>query len=304
MIEENKALTIASFVPQVAELKALAKRASVVNLKDLTQVHDVRIELRDARVNITKQGKELRDGAVKFQKDVITKEKELVAIIEPEEERLQKAEEELKLKAEMETRRAELPSRIAALATVGDELPIDEAEILAMDDTEFNEYRLRRIDAKLEKDRQMHEEKVRKDEDDRRKALAEEDRIRREKLEADEREAADKRRIADEVLAKERAEIDKERARLEGEKKAREEIETAAQKEIERKEREAKFKADEEKLAAEKKAKADADALREKKFTDWLAQLGYNKDTDNVQTDGQGNIKVWRLIGTYDPSQK
>ncbi len=182
MTDENKALSTAAFVPAVKDLKALATKAQGVDVKNLEQVHGVRIELRDARVNITKQGKELRDNAVKFQKDVIAKEKELIAIITPEEERLEKAEEELKLRAEMEKRRDELPSRLAALASVGDELPIDEAEILAMDDTEFNEYRLRRIDAKLVADKAAHEEKIRKEDEDRRKALAEEDRVRREKF--------------------------------------------------------------------------------------------------------------------------
>lgn len=304
MTEENKALSTASFVPAVKDLKALVEKAKGVDIKSLDQVHDVRIELRDARVNITKQGKQLRDDAVKFQKDVIAKEKELIAIITPEEERLEKAEDELKLRIEMEKRKDELPSRLAALVSVGDELPIDEAEILAMTDTEFNEYRLRRIDAKLVADKAAHEAKVKKEEEDLRKKRAEEDRIRREQLEKDEREAAEKRRVAEEVIAKERAELDKEKARLEGEKKAREEAEAAKMREIERQEREAKLKADQEKEAADKKAKEEQDALREKKFTDWLETIGYNKDTDNVQTDGKGKIKVWRLIATYDPAEQ
>ena len=91
---------------------------------------------------------------------------------------------------------------------------------------------------------------------------------------------------------------------MEGEKKAREDAEAAKLREIERQEREAKLKAEQEKAEADKKAQADADALRKKKFTDWLEALGYNKDTDNVQTDGKGKIKVWRLIGTYDPSEQ
>ncbi len=109
-----EALSLAEFVPAKADLISLVEQAKKTDMANPEAVHEVRILLRDARVNVTKRGKELREGALKFQKDVIAKEKELVAIIEPEEQRLKTADEEFKLKAEMEKRRDELPSRVDA----------------------------------------------------------------------------------------------------------------------------------------------------------------------------------------------
>ncbi|MFX8160626.1 hypothetical protein ABTL01_19900, partial [Acinetobacter baumannii] len=44
--------------------------------------------LANARIAISKAGKEARDDATKFSKAVIEEEKRLIAIIEPEEDRL------------------------------------------------------------------------------------------------------------------------------------------------------------------------------------------------------------------------
>ncbi len=161
MAEENKlTLSLDDFHPAKEALTLLAEKAKAIETTDLTVVHDTRIQLRDARIQLTKRGKEMRDGALTFQKSVIAKEKELLGIIEPEEERLEKIEDQLKLKKEMEDRRTELPTRIAALTSIGDkDLVIDEDELLAMDDKAFNEYRIRLIDSKLERDRQEFEAK-------------------------------------------------------------------------------------------------------------------------------------------------
>src|SRR4051812_11240258 len=87
-------LEIEKFSPTKAELTKLLEASKVLNLPDLfdqaqlRKVKDARINLRDARVAITKTGKSLREDALKFQKAVIAKEKEFIAIIEPEETRL------------------------------------------------------------------------------------------------------------------------------------------------------------------------------------------------------------------------
>lgn len=86
-------LNIEQFDPTLADLQkivALTKNVTVTDFKDKAQlelVHQNRIALRDVRVKITKKGKELREEATKFAKDVITHEKELIAVLEPEESR-------------------------------------------------------------------------------------------------------------------------------------------------------------------------------------------------------------------------
>lgn len=288
MTEENT-LSIAQFVPAVAELQGMAARARATDVTKFDDVHSMRLMLRDARVDITKRGKEMREGAMRFQKEVIAKEKELVGLIEPEEERLWIVEEELELREEMEKRRGELPSRIAALASVGDELPMDEAEILAMDDSQFNEYRLRRIDAKLTKDRIEHEEKISREDEERRKALFEEDRTRREKLVAEEAE-----------LSQKRQELDREKARLAGMEEQRQREEAAKRAETERLEREAKLKADAEKAAADKAAFEKAEMEKEARYQKFLDDNRHDVDTDILKRSiDQKEIILFREVARF-----
>ena len=181
-------LNIEKFNPTVAELQTLvnnSKQIVEVDIKDKNQLETVkknRIALRDARVAITKKGKELREEANAFNKAVISKEKELIAIIEPEEERLKVFEEQakkLQLRAE---RLAVLPERIKEIEAINDGLPmLDEEYILAMDATEFKEYCNKRIsekNEKREKELQDREDEIKRKE---REKEIEEEAIRKEK---------------------------------------------------------------------------------------------------------------------------
>ena len=69
MDNKETSLSIAEFVPAKEQILAIIERTSLVESSDIPAVHNARIELRDLRVNLTKKGKELREGAVKFQKD-------------------------------------------------------------------------------------------------------------------------------------------------------------------------------------------------------------------------------------------
>lgn len=290
---EGKGLTLAEFVPAAAELQTLAQRAKTVDVTDIEQVHAVRIELRDARINITKKGKELRDGALKFQKEVISRERQLIGIVEPEEQRLANVEETAKLKAQMEARKEELPTRRAALATIGDAVEVTDEELLAMDDNEFNEYRLRRIDAKLAKDKEDHERKVR-----------EEAEAERKRKEAEDKERDEKRKAEEAKLAEEKAKLDAERAAIEAEKRAKAEAEAERERELARKEREAKLEEERKaKEAAEKKAAEEA-KLKEEAFQSWLKEVGFDEKTDITQVQEDGSIVVWRKVGTYKHNGK
>ncbi len=95
-------LSLEKFNPTVAELNALVAQTSTrlfdeKNSVDVDYAHNSRMSIRAARVKIEKFGKQLRENAITFQKAVIVKERELIAIIEPEESRLAVIEEAGKL---------------------------------------------------------------------------------------------------------------------------------------------------------------------------------------------------------------
>lgn len=272
-------LTMAEFQPAEAQLTELAEKAKTVDVTNIKQVHDVRIELRDTRIALVKKGKELRDGALQFQKAVISKEKDLLAIITPEEERLDLIEEADKQKKEIEKRRAELPSRLIALSSIGDTVATTDDFILSMDDNAFNAYRLTRIEAKLNNDKLAAEAKQR-----------ENDRIASEKL-AEERKAFEaEKREADEKRRAEQTEIDKEKARLAGIEQERVRQEAIKKADLERIEKEAQLKE-----AAEKHAREDRD------FKIWLTSIQYNSETDKIVNLTEGKMELWRRIDTYKP---
>ena len=90
---ETRAAQLLSFDETKAELTALAKSSEritqITNKAGREECHSSLMLLKSRRIDIEKRGKEARDDANKFAKAVIAKEKELIAFIGPEEERLQ-----------------------------------------------------------------------------------------------------------------------------------------------------------------------------------------------------------------------
>ena len=90
----------------LAEIDALKKKHEGLVLTDLTDkaqlkaISDARKEFKKARTGVEAFMKSVRDGANAFSKSVIAKEKEIVALIQPEEDRLEA--EEAKYEAEQE----------------------------------------------------------------------------------------------------------------------------------------------------------------------------------------------------------
>lgn len=91
----------------------VAQSATIVAIKNTAgreQCHRALMNIRDARVNLQKVGKDARDDATKFSKAVIAEENRLIALISPEETRLaeirdawdeaREAEKQAKLQAE------------------------------------------------------------------------------------------------------------------------------------------------------------------------------------------------------------
>lgn len=96
---------------------------------------DARKDLQKARVTITKALKEKRDDAIKYQRDVLAYEKDLLGIITPVEDDLKSKIGAVDDEMLREKRRELLPDRIAKLASVGCAVPDD--EILALDEAKF-----------------------------------------------------------------------------------------------------------------------------------------------------------------------
>ncbi|HDR9153815.1 TPA: hypothetical protein QDB05_000234 [Burkholderia vietnamiensis] len=99
------ALRTADYEPALAEL--VGKTSDIIEINNAdgrTQCHAAYMTLKTRRTDIRKAGKEARDDATKFSKAIITEEDRLVAIIEPEELRLQKLRDDWDTARENERR--------------------------------------------------------------------------------------------------------------------------------------------------------------------------------------------------------
>lgn len=147
------------FDPSIDELQKIVLATSQITAEDLSDdtqlavVKETRIQLRDARVAIQKKGKSMREDALKYQKNVITREKELIAIIEPEEIRLSEIEEKASQIRVRGAREALLPMRQEQLVPYAGMIQISNDDILDMDNDQFVSYLVDLQSKKNEKDR-------------------------------------------------------------------------------------------------------------------------------------------------------
>ena len=290
-------LNIEKFDPTTDELNKMvmaSKRIVVTDINDKAQIEVVRkarIELKGARVAITKRGKEMREEAITFQKAVIAKEKELVAIIEPEELRLEAIEEEVKEKKLKEERVALLPVRHEQLEKIGDGLLCDDEALLAMDTEQFSAYLNMRVAAKNEADRLVLEEEKRKVQEEVLRQEREKDAQEREKKAREEAQLEAERQLK---LAKDESDLRVQREKEEGERKVREEKERAEREVKENTEREAKEKAEKEALAKVEQEKLEA----KKKYQAWLKKNEYDETTHYLRNEN-GVITLYKIVATY-----
>lgn len=263
-------MDLEKFDPTEAELRAVVEKTSTITATDLEDpkqlavVRENRINLKNARVQIEKTGKALREDALRFQKAVIAKEKELVAIIEPEEDRLQAIESEAKQIAEMKKRQKDLPERRARLneAAQHDRITITDDEVLRMDDGAFAVYLSQR---------QM--------------AIMEKERVELEARERAVREAEEKAQREIELREAEERARQAERDRMELEAKREVERQAAAE------------------AAAKARAETEEKVLQaEKAYQSFLADNGYSEaDKSNWQIVRNGcEVKLYKLVATYN----
>lgn len=197
-------MDIDKFDPKIADLQAIVAKTSVLTSIDLNDETQLAVfagnqkELQQARLLVTRTGKQLREESTAFSKAVIAREKELLAVIEPEEERLKLIKEQAERAVLIEQRKGMTPFRIKTMKERGlteaqfptniEELDANEFEAhVSLKVTENNELELTKLREEKEKrdkeDAQKQREQDMKDAAERAR-LAEIDRQEKEKADA------------------------------------------------------------------------------------------------------------------------
>lgn len=278
-----------SFEERKEQLEVLAESAKLLSITDFNDRESLKIisakrkELKAARVKVEGEGKTMRDQVRPITNLISEKEKELVAIIEPEEKRLSEfeswveSEKERVRQEEIKAENDRIQSRIDALAKFG--YQIDYADLKTMSNETFNNY-LKAAEAQYNKEQEekAEAERVRLENEEKERIAREEEQKRIES------ERAELQRLREEA-AKSQAIIDENNARIKKEQEEKEAAiraeqqriadEKAAIEEQRRKEEEAKQRAKEiEKAKAEAAEKArlkaieDARVAEEKRIED------------------------------------
>lgn len=270
-----------------SSLVALSIKFKDLKIKDVNDregyklVSEARKTLKSERVQISKDAEELREGAVKFQKAVIAREKELINIIEPaeralsiEERNYESGREQIKQEQErIEAQR--IQDRVNALAKFGHAIDFYQAKSIS--DEKFAELITQaEIDFNHEQEKKVLDEKARKEEENRiaieraeiERVRAEQERIAKEqqereaKIKADQEKKEQAIRAEQERLEKERKAFEDQKAKEAAEKKRLEELEQAKKEAAERAKIEAEEKAKREefeRIERERIAKEEAE---------------------------------------------
>lgn len=250
-LTKPKTLSLVNFSPKKEELELMIKKskdltiAGVEDKKGYDLVRAARMKFVKTRVQIGKDGKALRDEALVFNKKVIAREKELIAMIGPVEDELFHKERIINEEKEKLKNKEALPKRIERLK--GIDAVVDNDFLLSMDDKKFNSFFIAKKDYYLaEKERKIKKEQEKIEAE--KKKLEENKRLEEAKKEAERQAKEDA--IKEAELAKLKAEEDKRKAVEEEKRKAAEAIEAEK-----RRAEEERQKAEEEKLRLEREKK-------------------------------------------------
>jgi len=273
-------LDIEKFNPKVAELETIANKAKKLTVSDLHNTSEVaivkekRIELGKVRRSIEETGKALRSDAIVFQKEVLKRERELILIISPEEDRLKQIETDSKKLLIREDREKLLPERCEKFRVAG--LEVGDNDLLEMDDNDFVVFYNEKLSEKLEDDRIKAEEE---------KAEEEEKKNKKERL------AQDKIDKAQDKIDEEKRKIEQDKRDIEHEKELIKVKEQAIEDEkiakIEEKKRA-------EKEAKEKKKQEDKNKL----YQDFLKKNKYNETTDRIK-ETEDEYILYRVVARF-----
>lgn len=284
------ALGAAEHEKRLVELAKESTEITVITNPDgYAQCHAARMVLKNERVSLERSGKAARDDATKLSKAVIAEESRLIAIIEPEEKRLQeiqatwdRIEEE---KREAEARRIdELQNRVEAISDIpmqvagkpSADIAAKLAELQALDVSTFKEFAEFALEARNKATAaltQLHagavaqEQAAAAEAKKREEEQAELARLRAAEEQRKQQDAArvaeENRKLQEEMAASREAERIRVAAQVKEEAEAKARIraeEDAARYRIEEQEREARRVRDaEDARAAEERARLDAE---------------------------------------------
>lgn len=131
---------IKEFDQDLADLQEVVSLVEQIDLNDIEIVKEYRLKLKKARTAITKKGKALREDSNAYSKAVIEREKELIAVIEPVEDKLESIEEKAEREKLCELRKVYIKDRRLVLGTIGDKIEISDENLCMLDDEEFDKY--------------------------------------------------------------------------------------------------------------------------------------------------------------------
>lgn len=285
---------IEKFDPTIEALTEMVTQSNAITEKsEPLEIRAMRLELKNARIAITKRGKELREEAVAYQRAIIAKEKELVSIIEPEEDRLEFIEEVARVRKEAEDRVKLLPMRRERLAELGITATITDDFLCMLDTVGFQEWTNKAVAIMNEARRIELEAKE--------KAMkAVEERLQREKemKEREEKAREEEKRLAEERIKQ--AEADAERRVKEAEEKAKRDAEEAEKKRLAAIEAEKMAKAAEVKRIADETAKREAD----ERYRAWLSDNGATPEVTGwiaiKDPYGANQMVLYKEVSRYD----
>jgi len=290
-------LSVSKFDPLKAELIALAENvrttvASSSGAAGYELMKEKKKLLQTRRVDLVKDLKAERDGAIKFQKAIVEVEKDCLKIIADVEDPLDESIKSIEDAKKREERVAILPERKEKLASIGQTM-IDD-DILDMDDKQFAQFF---VDKKMI---YLEEKQAKIDAENKR---LEDERLARE---AEYKRQADLAKAREEAAANAKKEAEEEKARaIQKEKdkaeKARQRlIDDQAKKDQERIDAENKAKQDEADRIA--KEKAENERLEKgKKYQKFLADNGCTKETESEFYIKKEELKVvlYKKVGEF-----
>jgi hypothetical protein len=279
-ITERAAVALGANAYEIALLDLVSESARIREIKNAAgyhEAHGARMRLKGTRVDITKTGKAAREDARSFSDAVIAEEKRLIAILAPEESRLQslqdewdaarEAERQAKLQAEqtridghragIEAIRFHVVQASGACAEKVQNL-IDQLGGIDVGDGVFEEFAPAAHKAKSETIaalREIHDAATCREAEAAR-LQAEREELARQRAEQEARDAAERIRIAAEQQA-EAARLAAERAAFAQEQRIAREKQAELDRQAEAVRRDADARAAQERAAADRQAAAD-----------------------------------------------
>lgn len=266
--------------------------------------------LATERVDFVKMLKAERATALAYQKDIVSVEKDLLAIVEPLESELQAKIKVIDDEEERKTRLVTLPERKEKLAAVG--VVAEDDDILMMDGIQFNAFFVEKKEVYLaEQERKLQEAQ---DKIEQEKREAEEKKLRDEEIERARAEAVESERVRqaeERIKEEEERKVAAEREKEDFEKKLREQKEQMEKerrddeqrrieiiKEDERKKiEEERKKAEEEERLKKEKEEENLKMLRDEKFKEFLTKCGYT-NAEEFKIERNGNTVIcYKKVG-------